>query len=90
MDGGAWWATVYGVAKSQTRLSGFTFFHFQVQAAQVTRCLASAVAAQLSASPVPAALFSGCTIGAPSQAHVDSSESQEQGSLAGHSPWGCK
>ena len=29
MDGGAWWATVYGVAQSQTRLSDFTFtFHF--------------------------------------------------------------
>ena len=29
MDGGAWWATVPGVAKSQTRLSDFTFtFHF--------------------------------------------------------------
>ena len=28
MDGGAWWATVHGVAKSQTRLSDFTFiFH---------------------------------------------------------------
>ena len=25
MDGGAWWATVHGVAKSQTRLSHFTF-----------------------------------------------------------------
>ena len=25
MDGGAWWATVHGVAKSQTRLSNFTF-----------------------------------------------------------------
>ena len=25
MDGGAWWATVYGVAKSQTQLSNFTF-----------------------------------------------------------------
>ena len=25
MDGGAWWATVDGVAKSQTRLSDFTF-----------------------------------------------------------------
>ena len=24
MDGGAWWATVHGVAKSQTRLSDFT------------------------------------------------------------------
>ena len=29
MDGGAWWATVHGVAKSWTRLSDFTFtFHF--------------------------------------------------------------
>ena len=29
MNGGAWWATVHGVAKSQTRLSDFTFnFHF--------------------------------------------------------------
>ena len=29
MDGGAWWATVHRVAKTQTRLSGFTFtFHF--------------------------------------------------------------
>ena len=29
MDGGACWATVHGVAKSQTRLSDFTFtFHF--------------------------------------------------------------
>ena len=28
-DGGAWWAAVYGVAKSRTRLSDFTFpFHF--------------------------------------------------------------
>ena len=29
MDGGAWWAAVHGVTKSQTRLSTFTFtFHF--------------------------------------------------------------
>ena len=28
-DGGAWWATVHGVAKTRTRLSDFTFtFHF--------------------------------------------------------------
>ena len=25
IDGGAWWATVHGVAKSRTRLSDFTF-----------------------------------------------------------------
>ena len=29
MDGGAWWAVVYRVTQSQTRLSDFTFtFHF--------------------------------------------------------------
>ena len=29
MDGGAWWAAVYGVAKSLARLSDFTLtFHF--------------------------------------------------------------
>ena len=29
MDGGAWWAAVHGVAKSQKRQSDFTFtFHF--------------------------------------------------------------
>ena len=29
MDRGAWWAAVYGVAKSQTQLSDFPFtFHF--------------------------------------------------------------
>ena len=27
MDGGAWLATVHGVAKSQTRLSNFTFLN---------------------------------------------------------------
>ena len=29
-DGGAWWAAIYGVAQSWTRLSDFTFtFHFR-------------------------------------------------------------
>ena len=28
MDGGAWWATVHGVAKSQVQLNDFTFFYF--------------------------------------------------------------
>ena len=30
MDGGAWWATVHRVAKSQTRLSDYTSLHFTV------------------------------------------------------------
>ena len=29
MDGEAWWAAVHGVAKSQTRLSNFTFTHWR-------------------------------------------------------------
>ena len=29
MDGGAWWAAVHGVAKSQTQLSDFTFTHWR-------------------------------------------------------------
>ena len=29
MDRGAWWAAVHGVAKSQTRLSDFTFTHWR-------------------------------------------------------------
>ena len=28
MDGGAWWATVHGVAKSRTRLNNFTFIFY--------------------------------------------------------------
>ena len=30
MDGGTWWATVHGVAKSRTRLSNFTFIDLWV------------------------------------------------------------
>ena len=40
MGGGAWWAAVHGVAKSQTRLSDFTFaFHFHaLEKEMATRC----------------------------------------------------
>ena len=40
MDGGAWKATVHGVAKSQTRLSDFTFtFHFHaLEKEMATHC----------------------------------------------------
>ena len=31
MDGGAWWATVHGVAKNWTQLSDFTFTLFFLQ-----------------------------------------------------------
>ena len=36
MDRGAWYATVYGVAKSQTRLSKFTSLHFTVSRHLIT------------------------------------------------------
>ena len=48
----------------------------QVRAAQVMRCLASVVTAT-HRLPVPAARFSGCITGAPSQAAVDCPQSQE-------------
>ena len=39
MDGGAWWAAVHGVAKSQTRLSDFTFtFHFHALEKEMATC----------------------------------------------------
>ena len=46
----------------------------QVRAAQVTRCLVSSVAATYR---LPAARFSGCTTGTPSQVDVDRPESQD-------------
>ena len=49
----------------------------QVRAAQVTRCLASVVAATYHRLPIPAARFSGCTASAPSQADDHRPESQE-------------
>ena len=37
MERGAWWVAVYGVAKSQTRLSNFTFtFHFHALEREMT------------------------------------------------------
>ena len=37
VGGGAWWAAVHGVAKSQTRLSNFTFtFHFHALEKEMT------------------------------------------------------
>ena len=45
MDGGAWWAAVYGVAKSRTRLSDFTFtFHFPALEKEMATCRDPALA----------------------------------------------
>ena len=37
MDGGAWWATVHGFSKSQTRLSDFTSLHLPSLENQMNR-----------------------------------------------------
>ena len=37
MDRGAWWAAVHGVAKSRTRLSNFTFFHYYMKYIKMLR-----------------------------------------------------
>ena len=42
MDGGAWWAAVHGVAKSQIRLSDFTFT-FQFHALEKEKAIHSCV-----------------------------------------------
>ena len=38
MGGGAWWATVHGVAKSRTRLSDFTFTFHAVEKEMAAHC----------------------------------------------------
>ena len=38
MDGGAWWATVHGVAKSQTQLSDFTFTYEKSKSQACVQC----------------------------------------------------
>ena len=56
MDGGAWQASVHGVAKSQTRLSDFTFtFHFHaLEKEMATR--SSVLAWRISGTGEPAGL----------------------------------
>ena len=67
----------YSGSPQRHRLSwACVFCPSQIQAAQVTRCLASAVA-QITTSPIPAAQFSGCTTSTHSQADVDCPESQK-------------
>ena len=67
----------YSGSPQRCRLSwARVLYPSQIRAAQVTRCLASTVAATY-CLPVPAAWFSGCTTGAPSQADVNHLESQE-------------
>ena len=69
MDGGAWWATVHGVAKSQIRLRDFTF-----TLSILWHCLSLGLELKLTfSSPVATAEFSkfaGILSAALSQHHV--------------------
>ena len=59
MDGGAWWATVHGVARSRTRLGAFTFTFLCVEPSHLIKgrhCPKSRgdlFTAVVSESPVP-------------------------------------
>ena len=56
MEGGAWWATVHGVAKSRTRLSDFTFT-FQFHALEKEMAIhASVLAWRISGTAEPGVL----------------------------------
>ena len=62
VDGGAWWAAVHGVAKSQTCLSNFTFtFHFHALAKEMATH-SSVLAWRIPGTAEPGGLPSrGCT-----------------------------
>jgi len=58
MDGGDWWAAVHGVAKSQTRLSDFTFpFHFHALEEEIAT-LSSVLAWRIPGTAGPGGLLS--------------------------------
>ena len=58
MGGGAWWAAVHGVAKSQTRLSDFPFtFHFHALEKEMATH-SSVLAWRISGTGEPGGLFS--------------------------------
>ena len=55
MDGGAWWATVHGAAKSRTQLDDFTFFSFFIV---LTRAVELKVSGSQNCGPKQTALAS--------------------------------
>ena len=58
MDGGAWWATVHRVAKSWTRLSGFTFTFTEVSKRPKLQLLSCRARRQTQVTLGDVALFS--------------------------------
>ena len=58
MDGGAWWVAVHGVAKTQARLSNFSFtFHFHALGREVATH-SSALAWRIPRTEEPSGLLS--------------------------------
>ena len=58
MDGGAWWAAVNGVAKTQVRLSNFSFtFHFHALGREMATH-SSALAWRIPGTEEPSGLLS--------------------------------
>ena len=89
MDGGAWWAAVHGVAKSQTRLSNFTFtFHFHALEKEMATH-SSVLAWRISGTGEPGGLPS---MGSHRVGHdwsdLVAGDGERQGSLVCCSPWG--
>ena len=80
MDGGAWWAVVHGVAKSQTRLNDFTFtFHFHALEKEM------APHSSVLAWRTPGTREPG---GLPSmRSHISSSSSSSNSVLTWEIPW---
>ena len=56
MDGGAWEATVHGIAKSRTRLSNFTGTAAAAKSLQLCPTLCSPIDGSPPGSPVPGIL----------------------------------
>ena len=75
MDGGAWWAAEHGVAKSRTRLTGFTFtFHFHAlekEMATHSRVLAWRI-------PGAGSLVGCCLWGRPGSGTTEAMRQQQQ------------
>ena len=58
MDGGAWWATVHGVAESRTQLSDFTFIFHSYALEKEMATHSSVLALRISGTGEPGGLLS--------------------------------
>ena len=91
MDRGAWWAAVYGVAKSRTRLSDFPFtFHFHALEKEVATH-SSVLAWRISGTGEPGELPSMGSHGvAQSQTRLKQLSSSSSSSVVKNLSGGCR